>query len=179
MARRRGGFSRPLGRGARLRKSWCRANSGAVGVALTTTQQALMSCTILEGSIGDGTVLRTRGDYMLIGTPDAATDSDIVGLGICVVNASALAIGGTSLPGPIADIDSDVWLWHAMIPIDAGNDTAREFEGLGAYTFRGVIDSKGMRKIAPDQAVVVIGELATGTLAGISYFGGVQFLFGI
>ncbi len=176
MARRTFRGGRPLGRGARLRKTWCRRANTDV-VALTSSQAEILSCSHVEASGAEFTVLRTRGHYLLVGTPDAVTDSEVVGLGIAVVPNSAVGVGGLSLPGPIADIDSDIWLWHALIPLEAGSQTAVDSQSI-TTNFRGVIDSKGMRKWPSDSSVVLIGELSIGAFAGVEVLAGVQFLAG-
>ncbi len=175
MARRFRGGSRPLGRGARLRKTWCRVEQ--VGIGVGTNQAEMMGCVAAEASGLETTILRTRGHYMLTGTPDAVTDSDVLALGIAVVPETSRAIGGLSLPGPIADINSDIWLWWAGIPLDALTLTGADPQSI-TTNFRGEIDSKGMRKMPSDSAVVLMAELSAGTFASVFFTGSVQFLLG-
>ena len=175
MARQR--FTRPLGRGARLRKSWCRDFRGTVGT-ITTTQTEMFSCTSSELSIGaEGTVLRTRGDFLITCIPNATADTEIVGLGVCVINETARAVGGLSIPGPIADAGSDIWLWHQFVPFDAVTLTAGDPQAL-TINYRGVIDSKAMRKFSLDQAIVFIAEADQGSMVNISFMGGIAWLVG-
>ena len=166
----------PQGRGARLRKTWCRFAMGDA-VALSTTQIELMSCTIAEQGALDTTVLRTRGNLVIVGAPNAVTDSEVVGLGVCVVSATALGIGGTSLPGPIADIGSDMWLWHRFVPLEAGVLTAGLTQSI-TVNERVEIDSRAMRRLMTDQAVVLVGELSIGSFGSVQVLGGIAFLIG-
>ncbi len=104
------------------------------------------------------------------------SEQDIVGLGVCVVTNSALAAGGAALPGPIADIGSDIWLWWAGIPLDALLETVGQHNSITS-NFRGEIDSKGMRKLPNDSSVVLMGELSVGNMP-VDFFGSIQFLLG-
>ena len=176
MPRRRfTGGSRPLGRGARLRKTWCRVNFPAVG--LTTTQAVLASCGVSELSAIDATVLRTRGDLLIAAIPDASTDSDVVGLGMAIVTDNARAAGGTSLPGPINDESSDVWFWHRYVPLDAVSLTAGDPTAI-TLNVRVEIDSKAMRKLVADQDAVLMAELVSGAFQNVAILGGIAVLLG-
>jgi len=165
-----------VSRATRLSKTWCRVHQSS-NVILTVTQAAIMSCDVLEGALIAPTVLRSRGDYLIVAAPNAGSDIEVVGLGICIVNQSALDVGGLSLPGPIADQNSDVWLWHQFVPLDAAGATTVDPLSLTAIK-RGVIDSKAMRRLAPDQAVVFMAELETGAMATVDILAGIAFLFG-
>ncbi len=170
--------ARSAGRGSRLRKTW-QAIPVADNAIASTTQQAIGSITIAEGSALEATILRSRGELLITATPDAGGDSDVLGLGIVVVRANALAVAGVALPGPIADQGSDSWLWHAYIPLDAfgaANEAAAQL--VNSCQTRVMIDSKAMRKLPEDSAVVLMFELLTGDFAVVNVSGGCRFLLG-
>ncbi len=174
MARRRFG-SQQLGRGARLRKIWCRVVAN--GVNATAVQAAYLSCAVAESGLADATVLRSRGEFLITAVPDAANDEAVLGIGIIIVNQTALDIGGTALPGPIADANSDAWLYHSFVPLDGTTLTAADPQAIGVNV-RVPVDSKAMRRVAADQAVVFMIELNQATFASVTIIGGIAFLFG-
>ncbi len=169
-------IARPTGRGAKLRKTWCRAFTTS-GIELTVTQQEVVNCGITEGSALDATVLRSRGWAFLVAVPNAADDEEVIGLGLVVVNEAAQGVGGASLPGPIADINSDAWLWHALIPMDGSTLTAADPQAIGTNRYV-EIDSKAMRRVAADQTVVLVGERSQSSFASVSVLAGMSTLFG-
>ena len=175
MARRRQSVQRPVGRGARLRKSWCRLHTLAV-TNLTTTQAVIGTCVFPE-NVGEATLLRTRGSVLITAAPNAVTDVDIVGLGIIVVSATAGALGGTSVPGPLIDQGSDGWLWHYYVPLDAVTLTAGDPQAVTTNA-RFDFDSKAMRIVRADQHIVFIAELATGDFASVGIQLGIAWLIG-
>ena len=166
----------PASRATRLSKQWCRSHQTAT-VALTTTQVGLTSCTLAETTLHDATILRTRGEILITGTPDAASDVDMVGLGIVVVSATAFGVGGASLPGPLADSNADFWLWHKFVPLDALTLTAGDPQSI-TTNVRIEVDSKAMRRISTDQTVVLMAELANGNFASVDIISGMAWLFG-
>ena len=164
------------GRGARLRKTWS-AMTLLSPTALSTTQSVLGSVSIASGSALEATVLRCRGQLLCFAIPDASTDSAVLGLGLIVVTASALAVGGVSVPGPLEDQESDSWLWHQYIPFDAIAANAG-IDRLGSLVARVDVDAKAMRKVPGDSAVVLMGQLNTSTMASVQVTGGIRMLFG-
>ena len=164
------------GRGARLRKTWL---GGALidRVTLTTTQGSLGAVQITETALLESTVLRVRGELLIVAIPNAAADSDVVGLGLVVVSAAAIAAAGAALPGPINDIGSDSWMWYQTIPLDAVVLTAGDANAR-AVIHRVTIDAKAMRKLPQDNALVLVGELSTGDFASVNVTGQMRVLIG-
>jgi len=162
---------RSTGRGARLRKIW--AGVVIADVAVSTTQAVV--ATIVSGL--DNTVLRIRGNILVFATPDAAGDSDVLGLGFAVVTDDAASAGGTAVPGPIASPTVDTWLWHQYVPLNAVGRTAIGADNLGCVA-RVEIDSKAMRKMPPGKSLALISELSTGEMALVNISGGFRALFG-
>jgi len=168
---------RPAGRGARLRKVWC-AGTPFDRATMGVTQSVISSCAIAEAGALEGTVLRTRGEVLVTGDPNATTDSDLLALGICIVTDNALAVGGASVPGPLNDDGADYWLWHRYVPMDSAGETAVRADSISSIV-RVEIDSKAMRRVGQDSAVVLIGELLSGDYASIIVSGGIRFLLGV
>ena len=174
MARR---FRRPRGGGRKIdNKTWSNMVV-ANGVQLTTTQSVIGSVTNAEGSGLDFTVMRSRGQLLVAVTPDAAGDTDTIGLGLIVVSAAALAVGGVSVPGPINDQGAD-WLWHQYVPFNASGATSESVSGYGFLGWQVVVDGKAMRRVPPDHAVALIGEADQGLFTAIHVTGGIRFLLG-
>ena len=168
-------MARARGRSTQLRKSWSNMTP-ATAVAIGATQAVIGSVSIAESSLVAPTLLRSRGNLLVNAVPDAATDSDTIGLGLIVVHTNALAAGGASLPGPIADQGAD-WLWHMYVPLDAAGATA-EAAVNNWNLMRIEVDSKAMRRVPEDHAVVCMGEVDAGLFASVSVTGGIRFLFG-
>ena len=171
-------FSRGGSRGGRKidNKTWSNMVPAAA-VALTTTQGVIGSVTNTEGSGLDFTLMRSRGQLLVTGAPNAAGDAEIVGLGLIVVSAAALAVGGSSVPGPILDQGAD-WLWHHYVPMNAEGATAESVSGYGFIGWQVIVDAKAMRRVPPDHAVALIGELDQGSFANVQVTGGIRFLLG-
>ena len=175
MPRRRGGFTRPASRATRLNKVWQRAFNGAV-TGMSTTQTQILGVQFTE-TFPDNTVLRSRGELLVVATPNAAADTDVLGLGLAVTTVAAQAAGGLSLPGPIADAGADLWFWHTFVPLDAVDATASVADNPGVVV-RVPIDSKAMRRFSNDHALVLMGEVSTGNFASVTVLGGIAFLIG-
>jgi len=168
-------MARTRGRSSRLSKSWTNMTV-ADRVTIGTTQTVIGSVTIAEGAGQANTLLRSRGGLMVWGEPDASTDSDVCALGLIVVHSNALAVGGTSVPGPLNDQGAD-WLWHRYVPLDAGIATGVVGDNILAIE-RFELDSKAMRRVPEDSSVVLIGEVSVGDFAAVFVSGGVRFLLG-
>ncbi len=168
-------MARTRGRAPRLRKSWSNMLP-ADRVAVTTVQGVIGSVSVPEGAIASPTLLRSRGNLLVWAEPDAASDSDVFAFGLIVVHTNALAVGTTSLPGPIADTGAD-WLWYQFVPLDAGAATGVTGDSLLLSSWID-LDSKAMRRVPEDHAVVLMGEALTGDFSAGLVSGGVRFLFG-
>ncbi len=99
---------------------------------------------------GAATLMRVRGE--ILASIDAPTDGDqkVLGFGIMIVTDAQLAAGPTSVPSPLTVMDGD-WLWHGFIPLVA-QAANLEHTVAGRLT----IDSKAMRKLKPNDNVVMI-----------------------
>jgi len=135
-------------------------------VGITTTQSILSSFSFTEAT----TVVRIRGNLLVSAVPDAALDDEVVGLGIAVVSDAAAAVGGTSVPGPIAN-GSFSFLWHTYVPLISLAATAASDVGIGLQKDI-VIDSKAMRKMKTSDTLALIAELSTGEMQSVFVQGG-------
>jgi len=162
---------RTTGRGARLRKLW--AGILFEDDVVTTTQAVITS--IASGL--DNTVLRIRGNVLIVATPNAAGDSDNLCMGFAVVTDNAASASGAAVPSPVDDLTSDIWLWHQVVPLNAAGATAIANDSIGSV-IRVEIDSKAMRKMPPGKSLALIAELETGEMASVLMVGGWRALFG-
>ncbi len=133
---------------------------------LTTTQGILAS---FNHDLTE-TALRQRGRFLFRAVPDAAADDDIAAIGIIVVSDNAVGQGGASVPGPINDPDAP-WLWHNYVPLAGGASTAEDPESIGLNVYVD-LDSRAMRKVDRNEAIVLVAELQTGQFASVSVSGG-------
>ena len=146
---------RVLRTGPRRKMEWVGpANQGYVNVA--SQGATLLSSFNPTESI---TLIRTRGMVSLV--PQTVTaDVDIVGaFGMCIVSQQAFTAGAASVPEPFSDADWGGWfVWRSF---------AFKFEFATAasvnfprWDFE--IDSKGQRKIGPNDILVAVAESQAG-----------------
>ena len=154
-------------------KSWAGQTFSATSI--TTTQKILLNFPLSTDF--PETVLRTRGHLQVWGTPDAADDAAVIGLGLIVVQESAATVGGVSIPGPFDDLDAD-WLWHRFVMLRVNEVTADSDTALGLWQ-EIEVDSKAMRTVKRDQVVILVGETRSQTLAGVEVQGGIRALSGL
>jgi len=153
--------------GPRGTKAWDGFTFNETALALT---QVVLGFTAAGEPV---TFLRNRGNILVKGTPDAATDDDIVGFGIITVSDNARAVGGSSVPGPIADPDAP-WIWHQYVPLQAGS-AGLLGDDIGSIV-RVDIDSKAMRRMTPNENLILVGELSTGLFSTVTVNGGLRSL---
>jgi len=150
-------------------KQWTGTQNGTP-VTIGTTQIAMLSFSGSERI----TMLRLRGSLLVVATPNAAADNDYAAFGVIVVSDQALAVGGTSIPGPIANPEAP-WVWHQYVPLMDVVSTAADAASIGLNHVV-EIDSKAMRKVGPNDSIVLIGELATGEMADVAAIGAIRLL---
>ncbi len=117
------------------------------------------------------TIVRTRGMMSYIPT-DPSLNGRLAGaIGMGVVSAEALAIGVTALPGPFSNADWGGWfVWRSFAGVwDVTTDIGR---AITSFTME--IDSKAMRKVDANSALVVVVESQGGN--GLSVFDGTRHL---
>ncbi len=162
-------------RGVTQSKSWA-TMAAANSVALTQTQAVIGSVSVVEFGLIAPTLLRSRGSLLVVGTPNAGGDADTIGLGLIVVHTNALAVGGTSVPGPLNDVGAD-WLWHRFVALDAIGATSEVPTSVATWE-RVEVDGKAMRRVPTDHAVALVGEVQEGLFVSVAVTGSIRFLFG-
>ena len=154
-------MARNFPRGARRQtKTWSASGIESGGISVTTTQAEIVSILNVQGDT-EVTLLRTRGEILVQGIPDANTDSDILGLGLMLIPETTRAVGGASMPGPIVDASADFWLWHNFVCLAAGGATAVDGD-LITLNKRIDLDAKAMRRWPSDMSLVLIAEANEG-----------------
>ena len=164
----------------RMGKTWT-ALVNSAGSALTPIESVILSLTpTLDAFRQDMTLLRTRGQILITAQPNAITDSDIVGLGIAVLDPEAVT--AVAIPNPITDAGDDRWLWHQFVCLDAVTLAVGD---PNAITLNQVVevDSKAMRKMTGGSigrsALTLIGATADGDMGVVTAVAGLRFLIGI
>ena len=77
--------------------------------------------------------------------------------GVCVVNDDAFAAGVASIPGPFTDAASDLWFVHQFLYVRTEFHSAIGIQEIG-HELTWEIDSKAMRKVAPEQTIAFVIE---------------------
>ncbi len=152
-------------RDGRMSKSWLGMAVVTANRVITATQSAVSSGIALPEGAEDSTILRVRGEILVVGVPNAATDVDTIGLGLIVVQTNAFTVGGTSLPGPIDQAGAD-WMWHRYVHLDAVTLTAGDPQAI-TVNERIIVDSKAMRRFPQGTTVAFVGEATTGDFASV------------
>ena len=115
------------------------------------------------------TILRLRGSWFAaFNAATVSQDEARITAGVCVVSTDAAAVGSSAMPDPASDADYP-WLWIEPISMFSPfvlDGTAAD-NGGHLPMYRGVIDSKAMRKIKPNQSLAWILQYqdVTGTPA--------------
>ncbi len=161
--------------GRRMFKTWF-ASGNVDAVIVTGSQGELTSITNTEAE-RERTLLRQRGEILITATPDAATDSDVIGLGLVMIPETTRAVGGLSLPGPIVDAGADFWLWHRFVPLDSFGATSEATADDTCWA-KVEIDGKAMRRWPTDVALVLVAELTSGDFSAVTANGRFRVLTG-
>ena len=151
---------RPTNAGSRRAVSW---SAGPRGDQAVSANGAVLFPTTVEANIDDLTIVRTRGQLLVVMREGSSVNAVMnYAFGMCVVSQNAAGIGITAVPTPFTDIAWDGWFLHTqgvvhkMVAADTGSPDSID---------RVNIDSKAMRKIhATDTIIAVIefhGEQAT------------------
>ena len=142
-------------RGPRRLTAWSQVANQAY-IAVPAVGSTLLASISFETP---GTIVRVRGQVS-VKLATYAADLDIVGaFGMGVVSAEALGIGVTAVPTPFSDADWGGWMvWRsfsAAYEVGSGNAAIR-----GSWEFE--IDSKAMRKVEANSALVFVAESQSG-----------------
>ncbi len=143
---------RPLVRSVRRPTFW---EGGRIAHSLSSGSSfstVIVSEATLENT-PNPTIVRCRGDLLVQINAGGGNSSANFTAGLIVVTADALAAG--AVPSPLGDIGSD-WLWwsnRGMSTFGGGAGADSDFEGV---TTRIPIDSKAMRKVGLNQALILV-----------------------
>ncbi len=140
-------------------------SDGPLTTVLTVTGNGVTGWTLGQTSLGGVTIGRVHGICSFVLTAATTIGDGFAGaLGIGIVTADAFAAGSGSMPSPTGDQDWGGWLFHKHFDLHAA--TATEGDGMNAlsnYT-RMEIDTKAMRKMAPNETIfATVGVVITGT----------------
>ncbi len=112
-----------------------------------------------------GTIVRLRG--ILSCTLQVATtigDGFFGAVGVAVVQTPAFTAGIASVPTPITEANSDVWLWHSFFDVRFAKADASDGSGLQRFD----VDSKAMRIVEGAEstlfAVIEVVEQGAGDM---------------
>jgi len=105
------------------------------------------------------TVVRMRGQVSVKPQVQGA-DLDVVGaIGVGIVTEEAFTAGIASIPEPFSDADWGGWfVWRSFSYHMQFNDLT----GVGWLDWNFEVDSKAMRKVSPNERVVIIVESQVG-----------------
>ena len=162
----RRGFPSGRTRSPRRKTSWGGGLSTTVGgqtiSATGKTAAAFSAVQVADGN----TVVRTRGELLLTLLTSSVQAGGYVGaFGIAIVTAQAVSIGVTAIPGPIADVGWEGWLYHRMFSclsggiINQGAAADEDQVNSVSAALRLEVDSKAMRKINSDMGIVAVLEV--------------------
>jgi len=113
------------------------------------------------------TIVRTHLTYLVLSDQAAAAETQIGALGIAVVSEQASAAGIASLPTPVTEQGSDMWLLHEVF---MSQETHLTDVAQSAISHR--VDSKAMRKVEFGEDFVLVAEKATTGSGFVLHIGG-------
>ncbi len=100
-----------------------------------------------------GTIVRTRGEVLVMMDVGAGADTIAVAMGLMVLPDAVVAAAGTAFPSPSEVLDGD-WLWHGFALLRS--ETGTQSDDLSSHVQRLTIDSKAMRKVKANDQLVFI-----------------------
>jgi len=162
---RRSGFPSRHPRSSGVARDWG-AGVGSSSVTVISSSGATVLGAGVQTLGSELTLLRTRGicDIGLSGAPNTDGAGYFGAVGIGVFTDQAFTAGVASLPTPLDDVFSNVWLWHTFFSVHVGDVSFAP--GPGSQ-FREMIDSKAMRKFDSNMvmaAVIDVVEIGTAIL---------------
>ncbi len=158
MARSVRGLILPRRGGATRRKTdWQEGPGGSAQTTITGTGKTILGSGFVLLADGN-TLVRTRGHVLHYLESSAAISDGFNGaFGIGIVTAQAFAIGVTAMPGPVAELDWDGWLFHQFYTI-RGLFVTTPGQSQGPAFIRFDVDSKAMRKVDENEVIFAMYE---------------------
>ena len=160
-------MARPVRRfreGSKRKTSWSSTVPETTFTSLAASTAIIDSTFVVSGDQPE-TLIRTRGQLLVTTDQQAAAENPFGAFGIAIVSNEAVAVGVTAVPLPYTDSESDLWLLHQFFAAPMRFVTS----GMAVTAQRYDLDSKAMRIVSPDQTVVLVMEVATGSGVGIQY----------
>ncbi len=118
-----------------------------------------------EDQVG-ATVVRTRGMLTCESDQVAASEDQLLGLGMGVVSKPAVTAGTASVPTPFVEEPWDGWFVYEVIANSFVFGTGVGFQGGGLTTK--YFDSKAMRKLGDLDMIAIV--LENGSTVGLQYW---------
>jgi len=126
-------------------------------ISVTGGGASLISFVSFESPL---TLIRTRG-HTSIQPGSFSADLNIIGaVGMAVVSTEAFLAGVASIPEPFTDADWGGWMVWRSFSMHLDVQSAAGFDANSALEFE--VDSKAMRKVTPNETVVIIAESFAG-----------------
>jgi len=156
VARRFAGRGRTFSRGPVRQTQWVSSADRTAVVALAAATSLLDQS--LSPADQPETIVRVRGLLTVFSDQNIASENPFGALGFNIVSAEALAAGAASIPAPYSNGGDDGWFVHQYFaaPVRFADAT-----GFGNITQSFAFDSKAMRKLSPDDRMVVMVENAS------------------
>ncbi len=136
-----------------------------VGSADVTDHTSLAAATtLIDQSLTPAdqpeTIVRVRGLLTVESDQVAGKETPFGAIGFAIVSTEALAAGAASIPAPYSNAGDDGWFVHQFFSAPVFRADATGFGNIAqSYQF----DSKAMRKLSPDDRVVMMVENASAT----------------
>ena len=124
-------------------------------VTVLAAATAIIDSTFVTDVNNPETLIRVRGNLMVQTDQNGASETPFGAIGMAVVSNEAVAAGVAAILTPYAEGDSDYWFMHQYWAAPIRFGTAVGFQNVGVQY---VIDSKAMRKVTPDQTIILVME---------------------
>ena len=156
-------------RGARSRGGSRRMTDWVGGLARTSFQTLGAATSVLDQSLTASTepetIIRVRGNITVQSDQQAVSEDAFGAIGFGIVSLEALTIGATAIPAPYTNLTWDGWFCHQFFACPVNFASAVGFQNI-SRTFD--VESKAMRKLDPDERMVVMVENGNGA-DGLQY----------
>ena len=135
---------------------WGEGTGSSVVTTISTSAKTFLGSSVTFGE--KTTIIRQRGMLTaILRTTNGAGAGFHCGLGVGVISADALAVGVTAVPGPLTDMGWP-WLIHRIFDVNSVTATVADGANAVGCFLRLEIDSKAMRKVGPNEAIVAVLE---------------------
>ena len=147
----------------------------AIDLPDITVVTPLFSVVLSEAAIEEfptPTLVRTRGG-LSAWTDTSSSPGAFGSLVVGIMQVNSAAVTGTAVPAPITDIGTD-WLYWDVFHVGAA---AGDVIGEEITVDRKTVDSKAMRKLKNNSALILVAQLSTceGTMV-VNLCGAMRFL---